>query len=903
MAPPAPPWEELRELFRQALELPEDEWPTFLDSVPKTDGLRAELRSLLEAHRRSDGFLEPTAEAASSPFPGPRQDSTAGAARGHPPHRGTDPLEGRVLGTYRLVYRLESGGMGSVYLAVRADDEYQQRVAVKILREGRISDELIARFRNERQILAALDHPLVAKLLDGGTTREGLPYLVMEYIEGEPIDEYCARRQLSLGQRIDLFRKVCSAVQFAHQNLVIHRDLKPANILITADGTPKLLDFGIAKLLNPELFAASPDATSKVRLLTPTYASPEQILGHPVSTAADVYSLGVVLYLLLTGRSPYTSTAESPTKLARWITSVKVLKPSERVLQDSREASEALPSTDTRSIQRRPVTARRRRISRKLRGDLDAIALKALAKEPRHRYASVEALSDDLGRAADHYPVQARPANPLYRCARFLRRNRLATTLATGFVVAILGFSLLMALQRSELIRERDRAEQVKTLLMDLFQVSDPLLTSADQLSARDILDEGERRLRSRQTLEPETRAELLDTLGVIYLRLGELERANEILSSSLRIRIAQSGERSLETARTLNFLAEARLEEGKFEQAIPHLEKALAIRRRELGPTSLQVGETLNDLAKAMHYGGDLEAAERRYREALEIRETALSGSHPEIAETLNNLAIALWQQGKSAQAEPLHRRALDMRRRLLGAEHIEVSESLNNLAALLAGLGRYEEAQTHYEQALSLRRQILGPSHPRVGNTQNNLGGVLLARGDIEVADQHYRQALEVYRASFGETHPRTARVLCNLGRVREQARDFPQAERLYRGAISTFRQTLPPAHPDLAWCLCQLAGVLIAEQDFASAEPLAQEALSILEQKLPADHWRLAEAQSLVGVCRAARGEREAAEPLLTQSVKILAAKPTHEAQSRARVAEAFLGPAQPAAEGEH
>jgi serine/threonine-protein kinase len=882
------------------LELPEYEWPAFLESVPETDGLRAELLSLLEAHRRSEGFLEPTGEPESSSPTRLRQDSAPEAESAHRAYEANDPFEGRVLGTYRLVYRLESGGMGSVYLAVRADDEYQQRVAVKILREGRISDELIARFRNERQILAALDHPLIAKLLDGGTTREGLPYLVMEYIEGEPIDEYCTHRQLSIAQRIELFRKVCSAVQFAHQNLVIHRDLKPANILITANGTPKLLDFGIAKLLNPELFAASPDATSKVRLMTPTYASPEQILGHPVSTAADVYSLGVVLYLLLTGKSPYISTAESPAKLARWIASVRVPKPSERVLQDEDEEAEALPSTDTRSMQRRPMTARKRRLSRKLRGDLDAIVLKALAKEPRRRYASVEALSDDLRRTVDHYPIQARPANPFYRCARFLRRNRLATTLVTGFVVAILGFSLLMTLQRSELIRERDRAEQVKTLLLDLFQVSDPLLASADQLSARDILDAGERRLRSRQAIEPETRAELLDTLGVIYLRLGELERANEILSSSLRIRIERSGEDSLQTARTLNFLAEAHLEEGKFEEAIPLLEKALAIRRQQLEPASLQVGETLNDLAKAMHYRGDLEAAEQRYREALRIRENALSGSHPEIAETLNNLAIALWQQGNSAQAEPLHRRALDMRRRLLGPEHIEVSESLNNLAALLAGLGRYEEAQAHYEQALSLRRQILGPAHPRVGNTQNNLAGVLQARGDLEAADRHYRQALEIYRASFGEIHPRTARVLCHLGRVREQGQDLGEAEAFYRNALSTFRQTLPADHPDLAWCLSQLAGVLIAQEDFASAEPIAREALSILELKLPADHWRLAEAKSLVGACRAAQGDRATAEPMLRESLQILASNPTHEAQSRARVAEAFLSSIHPGTE---
>lgn len=834
-------WQTARKLFREALERDPATWDRFLAEACEDDpDLREEVRNLLASYQESEDFLE---------------DAAAAESR-------KDPFEGRQLGAYKLVRCLEHGGMGMVYLAVRADDQFQKRVALKILRRGLFSEDLVRRFHVERQILAALSHSNIARLLDGGTTEEGLPYLVMEYVEGKPIDEYCDHHGLAVAKRLKLFGQVCAAVQFAHQNLVVHCDLKPANILVSPDGSPKLLDFGIAKLLNPELSGRTLVPTAAHRLMTPEYASPEQANEEPITTAADVYSLGVLLYFLLTGHRPYQIKGSSPLEIVRVISTEEPVPPSSVVLQQGS----------------------RKDLHKLLAGDLDNIVLKALHKEPGGRYSSVEQLADDLRRHLEGRPVLARKATLAYRSGKFVRRHRFGVAAVTSFIVAILCFGIVMAVQRNEIARQRDRAQQVKAFLVGLFEVSDPLRSTGDTLTAREILDKGALRIESELGEQPEIRAELLDTIGVIFLRLGIFDRSGQLLESALETRREELGEMHADVARSLSHLAELRMEQGSYDSAKALLQESLTIRRRRLGEKSLEVAESLNDLGKLFQYEGNLKEAETRYREALAMRAHFLGAAHVEVAETLNNLATVLWAQGDFTAAVPLHRQALDMRRRLLGDENVEVSESLNNLGIALRDMGSYEEARSCFEQALKLRISLLGEAHPRVGTAFNNLAGVLLDQGDYAAAEPLFEKALAIYRQALGDRHPNVAAALTNLARLNEERGEVEEAKARLEEAVAIARET--GAFLDRA--LTQLAGLLESQGAFDAAEPLAREALDLLRKSLPPDHWRIAAAESVVAGCLVGRGRLEAAEALLVHSVPILEASHSRQAALRLRSA---------------
>jgi eukaryotic-like serine/threonine-protein kinase len=871
----------MEDLFEAALAQDPAERASFLASAcPDDPGLRAEIESLL-LHADGTNPLRSALERAMG-------DASAALAG-----------VGERVGAYRLVAEVAMGGMGAVYRAVRDDDEYRKEVAVKLLRGGLWSADLLARFRAERQILAHLEHPFIARLLDGGTTAHGLPYLVMEYVEGQPITTFCHQGQLPIAERLRLFVAVCEAVQYAHQNLVVHRDLKPANILVTAAGAPKLLDFGIAKLLGP---AAAEDAgtmavtRTHVRLMTPEYASPEQARGEAVTTLSDVYSLGVLLYELLTSRRPHRFDGVAPEEIDRRLREEEPLRPSAAVA---------------------PGPARKL-----LAGDLDTIVLKALHKEPARRYPSAQGLADDLDRFLSGRPVLARPDTLRYRAAKLVRRR--PGTMAAGAAVAalVVGFALTMTVQAARLARERNKAReaeqharQVAGFLTEIFGVSDPAASRGHAVTAREVLDAGARRIRSQLQDQPLVKAALLQTMGNVYRNLGLPREGLPLIDESLELRRRALGEESPETATSLNDAAEVRRELSDYAAAEPLHRRALDLRLRLLGPNHEAVGESLNNLGLTLQGNDHLAEAEDLYRRALAVRRRALGERHPDVAVTLSNLgqvvnargdleeaerlkrevlrlrrdvlgpdhphtlnsmhtlATTLSMRVKRKEAEPLFRETLALRLRVLGADHPDTTTTLNNLAFLLQDEGRLPEAEDLYRRGLEVRRRVLGADHLDVAVSLNNLATVLEARGDLGAAEALYRESLAIRRGRLGDDSLVVARARHNLGRVLAAQGHFAEGEALLRRVLELRRRQLGPDHLDVAGSLATLAAAARGRRDWAAAERLYREALALRRPRLGPRHPEVADTLAALALVLVGRGRTAEAEPVAREAQQAL------------------------------
>ncbi len=790
-------------------------------------------------------------------------------------------LIGTRLGVYELTKLLGTGGMGAVFLAQRIDAEFQQQVAIKLVRNTLLSIDIAGRLRTERQILASLQHPNIATLLDGGTAADGTPYLVMEYIDGLPIDIYCDREKLTIEQRLRIFLKICSAVQCAHQNLVVHRDLKPTNILVNHEGQPKLLDFGIAKLLDTPLQQRHANLTHHdMRMLTPAHASPEQILGDAITTSSDIYVLGVLLYELLCGCRPFVFPRQYRLiDLEQIICSSKPLSPGIMVNRVDRESSGfMLDIARCRSVS----IARLKRV---LKGDLDNIVMMAMRREPMRRYASVEQLSNDIKNWLDELPVIATRDSWNYRTSKFIRRYAWAIGGLSVTFVAFIIFTIVLitqsyntARQRDELERERNRAEQVSSFLLDLFRYSDPTRSRGNELKARDLLDAGAKRIDTALDSQPLLRATMLDTIGQVYGNMGLDNDAVSALEKSLKTRVETSGENNLEVAEVLVHLAEVRLFQGEDADAVNMLERALKIQQHLLGANAIEQANTLRLLGRVVMDQGDFAAAEQHLLHALSLYDSHGQFGTLDKALTLSTLGELRANQYRDAEGEALMRAALADMLPVLGPDHPQIMEIKINLADALESQGKYSEAQPIFETALAEKRRTLGSDHPQTISALENYGSFLTRKGDYAQAQQVLDEALKTNIRLHGEAHAFVGYDRVNLGILDFMRGDNRHAEEQYRLALEIYSHSLPADHVYVAGAQMSLGRALVHEAKFDEAAQVLQKSVEIFSKVLGADNPMTYRASAALGIALVGAKRIDEARPLL------IAARPYIERMER-------------------
>jgi serine/threonine-protein kinase len=782
------------------------------------------------------------------------------------------------IGPYEVVRELGRGGMGTVYLAVR-DDRPRRRFAVKVINADMDSEHAIGRFDQERRILATLFHPNIARYLDGGTTEDGRPFLVMQYVDGESIDRYCDRHRLDVEARIKLFLAVCSAIQYAHQKLVIHRDVKPSNILVEEDGRVKVLDFGTAKLLDPAL--RLPGMTSTLTglfLMTPSYASPEQVRGEPITTMSDVYGLGALLYELLSGHRAHRFSSSHPAEVLRVVCEVEPARPSSvvatEVVPSDASGGEPAPPQEIAELRGTQVA----RLQRRLAGDLDKILLQALRKEPERRYGSVEQLSADLWRHLAGMPVLARQGSLAYRGHKFVRRNRTAVAASLVALVALLAFAVGLVQQAHRTDRqralaelERDKAEQVSAFLVDLFEGQESLGGRQGGASARELLDRGAAAIRRRAGERPEIRASLLEAVGQGYLKQGIYDRAAALLTESLEIRRSHFGRDHLDTASSLHQLGMLSLQQAEYGDADRLLREGLGIRERLAGPRGLQVADSLDGLSELYVRISD-PRAEEVARRSLAIRLQHLAPDHPKVGLALSNLGGVLSRQGRYDAALPLLESALDIQRRALGADDPLVADAGFILGQTLRKSGRFERAEETLRRALAAYETAFGPRHPSVAAGHAALGALHYDWLDDASAEIEFERALELVSGIFGPDHDWTGSLHHNLGLVYLRQGDHDRAESSFERALSILERAMGRRSYNASFPIHYLGVVARRRGDLARAEALLGEAREIRRRVLPADHPDLATSFGELALLHLDRGEEEQAEELLRRTLKL-------------------------------
>jgi eukaryotic-like serine/threonine-protein kinase len=749
-------WQRISPVLDAALDLPAAARGAYLDGACGADaGLRREIEELLAAGEAGGSFLEASALTRAAPL-------LAAVAMDAPPPEGE-----RRAGAYRLLETLGEGGMGTVHLADRVDGQFEQQVAVKVLKQGLVGDDARRRFLRERQILARLAHPGIARLLDGGVTEEGAPFFVMERVHGRPLTIFCDDERLGVDARLRVFLEVCDAVHDAHRNLVVHRDLKPSNILVDAAGRVKLLDFGIAKLLDEG--GADPTRTT-LRAMTPEYASPEQVRGDHVTTATDVYSLGVVLYEILAGQRPYRVARGSAADLERAILGQDPPRPS-----TSAASGPGLPGLAPRDVGRR------------LRGDLDGIVMQALQKAPERRYPSADALAADIRRHLGGLPVTARGDHLRYRALQFVRRHRTPVAAASLVVLALVGGLLGTLWQARRAAAEARKASAAKDFLKSVFAASDPAKAQGRALTAKELLDDGARRIETELSGQPEVRSEVRRLIASVYVQLGEYEQARPLLAAELADQRRRAGSRSLAVAEVLADLGEASWLLDRYDEARSLYDEALAIQVERRGPRATAVAELLAKTGGALSDLGDLAGAEETFGRALAIFAETGRAESREAVEAREGLGVTLASADRFAEAVALQAAVAGWRERHLGPSHPGTLTSRYNQGAYLLELGRTQEAASVLEGVLEERRRILGPRHDHVALTLKTLASAWDAAGRTDEALPLADEAVAIHREVAGAESVQTVLAVLLRARLRARTARLADAQRDCREALA--------------------------------------------------------------------------------------------------------------------
>jgi len=906
-------WARLQEIFDGAVELAPDTRAAFLDTAcAGVPDLRLRVEALLasfEGETQVGGLVETaSAEAAQSSL----------------------PAVGSRLGPYKITGILGRGGMGIVYRAIRDDDEYRKEVAIKVAAFSLFTPDLHRRFLRERQILADLDHPNIARLLDGGTTPEGMPFVVMESVEGRPIDAYCAEMKLARRSRIQLMIQVARAADYAHRHLVVHRDLKPDNIHVTQEGEPKLLDFGIAKVLDLDAAGLKGGQTvDAMRLMTPDYASPEQVRGETITTATDVYQLGILLYLLLTGRSPISVTTASLGALERAICDTLPAKPN-------------------------------------LDGDLDRILLQTLEKEPARRYVSAGALADDLERYLSGYPVLAHAPSWAYQTGKFIRRHRLVASAAALILLLLVVFGIAMGISARQTAQQARIANQTTEFLLGIFEANDPAQGRGDKITARELLDKGAGRLDQTGGEDPVVRVRLLDSMGTIYNALGVSDKAKEMLEKCLQLRLQRLPEDDLAVSDTLARLADVETDLSHYDQSIQLNQRALAAYRRRFGdrfggtderiairlarissnyweqdkmpqaeaferealslstrlvgrhdPRTLEMigdlgtivdmegkaleaeplyneflaaeqaltPQNLPNLGLGWNYNGWLHyrlgrfaESEREMRNALALRIQGYAARHPITAGAQASLAYVLLNRGKADEALALATEAKDTLAKLYGLTHRETTFAEDSLGLALLAKGRTPEARQQFDSALKARLVLLPPEHMQTGKTWMFLAMADYALGNLTLAAEESHKSVDIMQRVYSpHGHPQLAEFDAMLIEILAAQRKLPEAEEFGAQSVAKLRQILPPGNPRLAAVESALAWALLGDGKFGRAAPLLREALAIDLRTYGQALEQTAQTGVRLAACLEAAGWHEGAQELVRRYGETLLRSP--------------------------
>lgn len=877
-------WHRVESLFAEAMERPPAAREAFVRSAAGSDdALVREVMSLVETADTDPDFLAtPLVDLAAATAAAPDLPAT----------------NTRIDG-YRLVRRLGRGGMGEVHLAMKEGDGFERAVALKVIRAGLDSPEAVARFRQERRILARLRHPNIASLLDGGATEGGAPYVVMEFVDGEPIDRYCDRRDLGVEERLALFLDVCHAVQHAHRNLVLHRDLKPANIFVTEEGVPKLLDFGIAKLLDDtgdettESADEAPRTRTAMRLLTPEYAAPERIRGLAAATASDVFALGVVLYEVLTGVHPWAGTP--PDERLATIERGPPTRPSVAAAAKAREAD---PSEGGRS-----------RGSRRLTRDLDTILLKALRAEPDRRYPTIDALADDLRRYLDGRPVSARPDTFGYRSSRFVQRNKAAVTAAAVVLFTLVGASTVVVVQRSRtaarVAAERDKLLETRDFLIEMFGAVGPDEAGGGDVTARALLDAQAARVDDHAD-RPALQAEIQYVLADGYQRLGLVDQARPLARAALETRLTALRSDDPEIARAQGLAGWIEREAGDFDAAEELLRAAVATARASRDPGAAGLAKSLNDLGVVLGDLGRQDESIDALEESFDLREAAAGASGRgglAVGITANNIGNAHYVLGRPEEAVRWMERSVAALESALGPRHGRVWTARANLLAFRSELLPGEDRIAAWRKHRAEVETVFGREHRETARAMQYLAGYLLqslpgpdgAVARVEEARAEFTAALDAADATFGPDHPRTADILVGRSHAAMLLRDYRPAIADRERAVEIFRVAYGVNSPDVGRALREIARAWYGLGEAETGDRVAGEALAVLREAYGPGHPLTLTQQVEVARRRIAVGDAAGALPILRDASEMAAdldpANPPLAAQVRIALAEAL------------
>jgi serine/threonine protein kinase/lipopolysaccharide biosynthesis regulator YciM len=801
-------WRRIKNIYQQALDFEKSDRRAFVASACGDDeSLAAEVMKLLDVPTQGSSDIDEIVDSAAESFSGAL-------------------TPGDRVGAYRILDAIGTGGMGYVYLAERADTEFEQRVAIKTVNLGFASPSMLERFQLERQILANLEHNHIARLLDGGRTESGVPYLVMEFIDGKSIVDYCEDEGLSLDRRLDLLLQICDAVQYAHRKLIVHRDIKPSNILVTADGIPKLLDFGVAKLLD----ASGDNALTRAegRILTPEYASPEQILGEPVTTSTDVYGLGILLYELLSGRKPFDLGRATSPEIRELICRTDPVEPSKAAADIGNGVKAG-------------------RIS----GDLDRITMKAIRKEPERRYEDVRDLAQDIRNFRAGRPVSARAPSWTYRTGKFVQRNRTAVVAigaaALAAIILTAYYTIRLASERDVALRERQTADAATEFMTDLFAESEPGNALGESLTAREILDRGAEKLDQELDQAPRVRARLLYSLGYIYESLGDYDSAQRFVEESVSIMRSDEQTDRMNLIESLEELSWIYYRREDWESARVAAEEALAMRETDFGPYHASSSRVLNILGTIWFWLDDIDTALDYYHRALAINER----NDDLLAQTMtmNNLAITYQHIGDLASAGDFYRRSLAVRLKQHEPNHPRVGTAHGNLASHYVETREWDKAIEHATAALEINRSTRGEYHSDVAFVLGLLASAYSGLGEQVTAERYAREAVELWATSVGRQHSRYAEAKTKLVRILRLQEKYEDALPHAVDALEIMIAANGPDHSYTADALSSKARLLYALGRTNEARPLAENAARIRRDKLGRGHYAYWDSEMLL------------------------------------------------------